>query len=162
MIQSWECIYCHMLSLCVKFSRTVRGAHIPCSMIQGSSTYMATGLLLLGTSTLSCRERLLTPLNIRAEQKRRDKRKTSYLSAHRSSPPLLAHLIGAHGTEHLSVSLHLHRLAAGCRTGAPWFCFRADIDEILPVCVSPCRGLGVLAQSKALVWSPGSDGVLRD
>lgn len=40
----------------------------------------------------------------------------AYLFVYCSFPPLLAHLVWAGSTEHLSVFLHLHQLSSGCRT----------------------------------------------
>lgn len=97
---------------------------LPCLMMQGSSTYTVTGLLLLGPNTLSCRYKkkkksVSTPKHSHVFWI--VKRNIPCLFAHGSSPPRLAHLAGADSAKHFCISLHLHQLGSGCRTEGPWF-----------------------------------------
>lgn len=80
-------------------------------------------------------------------------RNMSYLLVDCCPAHLLSHLVGADSTKHSPVSVRLHRL--WLQNWRDMISFSADIDDILPVCVCSCRGFIRLAQSNALIWSPG-------
>lgn len=136
---------------------------LPCLMMQRGSAYTLTGLLLLGPSTLSCTERMCLAPSPSYVMWLVEKYVLSFCSLSLSSLVAPGWRRQRQTLSSLFASSFFRLWLQEWRT-IDWLMvwFRADIDEILPVCVSPCRGLASLAQSNAFIWSPGSDSVLGD
>ena len=140
--------------------------HAPSSIMQGSSTYTVIGLLLLGTSALSCRckKHFKRLFDYKGQQVTcASLQRQGFLIPFLFPAALLPCWVMWLWQDAPNTALSLGISILGLQKGRGHDLIRSwYIHHILPVCTSACRGFILLAQSHAPIRSPGSDSVLGD